>query len=53
MNFMINFGLASDMDVDDNPKLVELRLNVIAEEYREVCLAFASGSKYQVAKELC
>ena len=50
--FHKKFGLASDMDVDDDPKLVELRLNLITEEYHEVCTAFASGSKYQVAKEL-
>jgi len=51
--FHDRFGLASDMDVDDNPKLVELRLNLITEEYHEVCTAFASGSKHDVAKELC
>ena len=31
--FHKKFGLASDMDVDDDPKLVELRLNLISEEY--------------------
>ena len=51
--FHNRFGLASDMDIDDDPKLVELRLNLIAEEYHEVCTAFASGSKHDVAKELC
>ena len=51
--FHKKFGLASDMDVDDDPKLVELRLNLISEEYHEVCTAFASGSKHDVAKELC
>ena len=51
--FHDRFRLASDMDIDDDPKLVELRLNLIAEEYHEVCTAFASGSKHDVAKELC
>ena len=51
--FHDRFGVASGMDVDDDPKLVELRLNLITEEYHEVCSAFASGTKYDVAKELC
>ena len=50
--FHDRFGLSSDFDIDDNPKLVELRLKLITEEYHEVCTAFASGSKHEVAKEL-
>ena len=50
--FHDRFGLSSDFDIDDDPKLVELQLKLITEEYHEVCTAFASGSKYEVAKEL-
>ena len=32
--------------------MIELRLKLIEEEYKEVITAFASGSKYEIAKEL-
>ena len=51
--FHDRFRLASDMDIEGDPKLIELRLKLISEEYKEVCDAFAVGTRHEVAKELC
>lgn len=51
--FHDRFRLASDMDIEGDPKLIELRLKLISEEYKEVCDAFAIGTRHEVAKELC
>jgi predicted HAD superfamily Cof-like phosphohydrolase len=47
------FGLPTNGDVDNEPKLIELRLKLIQEEWDEVKRAFASETKYDIAKELC
>ena len=53
LEFHEKFGLDIGKDVDKcDPKLIELRLKLIEEEYKEVITAFASGSKYEIAKEL-
>jgi len=51
--FHDRFGVDSDKDLESDPKLIELRLKLIAEEYREVCDAFVTGTRYDIAKELC
>ena len=53
LEFHEKFNLDIDKDVDKcDPKLIELRLNLIKEEYFEIIEAFAKGSKCDIAKEL-
>ena len=53
LEFHKKFDLDIGKDVDKcDPKLIELRLNLIKEEYFEIIEAFAKGSKYDIAKEL-